>query len=293
MKAKKLLIVFSLFCSFALFSIVTYSWISRSWTPELEYSQVSISTTGALIITLVDDEGNESLYEDVNLNSYIGINEFVLKQVSSPDGKYFVSANFTPVLGGGEPIYDENVDEKYIETEFWLKTQYETDEDLRNKKKEIFLSSESYIRYTGTDGDSDSVELTIRVSIEIEDLNDNKPYIFCVDRGDNNKQIYSDELWATKLDSVGKEVFVDYPDDRDLNTDNCEKVANVYRLDYFDGSTPDRVLFTMTPADVQKVTVRIWLEGCDENCLTEIAGKNLSILLKFDSREVEAQQENE
>ena len=281
MKAKKFVMIFSLICSMALFSIVTYSWIARSWTPELEYSQVSISTTGALVIAFEDEKGDESLFTTVDVNEFLGIGDFVLKQVSSYDGINFVSADFTPILGGGVPVYDENVKNKYIETEFWLKTQYETDEGLRERQKQVFLHPDSYISFNGT-GDSKNVELTLRVSIEIDGVG---TYIFCADRGEG-KPLYEDELYAATPDVVGKNVFVNYPE-KDLDTSICTKVPYIYDLNYFNGQG-NNYLFTIAEASVQKVTLRIWLEGCDDYCLNDIAGKNLSILIKFDSKEVES-----
>lgn len=289
MKTKRLLIIFSLICTLSLLGIVTYSWIARSWTPQLEYSQVSISTTGALIISIENKDGTESYFNEVNVNDFLGLGEFVLKQVSSVDGKNFVSANFNPILDGNPPVYDENVNGKYIETEFWLKTQYETDEGLLDRKKEVFLHEDSYIKFEGEEGDNDNVELTIRVSIEIESFG---TYILCVDRDDFGDEVeltngyYDEKLFATNPNAVGQNVFVNYPNDKSLDKSNCLKVPKVYPLDYFNGNN-DRILFTISPAAAQKVTLRIWLEGCDDYCLNEIAGKNLSILLKFDTREAE------
>ena len=281
MKAKKFVMIFSLICSMALFSIVTYSWIARSWTPELEYSQVSISTTGALVIAFEDEKGDESLFTTVDVNDFLGIGDFVLKQVSSVDGINFVSADFTPILGGGVPVYDLNVNNKYIETEFWLKTQYETDEGLRDRQKLVYIHPDSHISYTGT-GDSKNVELTIRVSLEIDGVG---TYIFCADRGEG-KSVYEEELWAAGQEVDGKNVFEAYPD-KTLDTSICTKVPYVYDLNFFNGEG-NNFLFSIPEASTQKVTLRIWLEGCDDYCINDIAGKNLSILIKFDSKEVES-----
>ena len=100
------------------------------------------------------------------------------------------------------------------------------------------------------------------------------------------KFIYEDELYAATPDVVGKNVFVNYPE-KDLDTSICTKVPYIYDLNYFNGQG-NNYLFTIAEASVQKVTLRIWLEGCDDYCLNDIAGKNLSILIKFDSKEVES-----
>lgn len=286
----KIFLLLSLLITIMLLGVGTYAWIARSWTPQLEYPQVSIATTGALIISFEDENGEESIYNEVDVNELMGFDTFALKQVSSVDGKYFVSANFNPILDGGVPIYDENTQGKYIETEFWIKTQYENDEDLREKKKEVFLHSDSYIIFNPSNENEESknVDLAIRVSLELENINNGVPLILCNDRGTEDGAIdnkYDNSLFGTSLDAVGKNIFTDYPSDTSL-ANGTYQTQKVYKLNYFDGSSTDNVLFTIDAASIQKVTLRIWLEGCDEYCVNEIAGKNLSILLKFDSREV-------
>lgn len=293
MKVRKLMLLLSVFWSVLLLTAVTYSWIARSWTPQLEYPKVSIATTGALIISFEEETTDEAVYNEVKVNELLGLDEFALKQVSSLDGKYFVSANFNPILDNGVPIYDENVEGKYLETEFWIKSQYETDDALRDRKKEVFIHPDSEIKYLTENGEEDllNVALTVRISIELQNVNGNNPYIFCANRGnDDVKQDgkYDDTLVAAKLDSVGSNIFTEYPTDVSL-LEGTYETQKAYDLNYFDGSTADKVLFTIDSAATQKVIVRIWLEGCDEYCVNEIAGKNLKILLKFDSREVETE----
>ena len=85
-----------------------------------------------------------------------------------------------------------------------------------------------------------------------------------------------------------KNVFKAYPD-KTLDVSILTEVPYIYDLSYFNGEG-NNYLFTIPEASTQKVTLRIWLEGCDEYCLNDIAGKNLSILIKFDSKEVESAQ---
>lgn len=280
-KGKKITLLFSMFWTLILLVSVTYSWISRSWTPKLDYPRIAIATTGALIITFEDD----SVYNEVDLNELTQIEEFALKQVSSPNGREFVSADFSPILEKGVPVYDDKTDKKYIKTEFWLKTQYESNEDLGNRSKEVFLSSDSYIKYDASDDDVARVDLAIRVSIEIQ----NGPtYILCT--GSDNDPDKLDGTYTKKaasLEAVGENIFENYPDTT-LKEGTYESIV-VYDLNYFNGELDDygnkKNLLTIDSSSGKKVTVRIWLEGCDENCVNEIAGEKLSICLKFDSKE--------
>ena len=64
-KTKKVTVIFSLVWTLLMLCVVTYSWIARSWTPKLEYSEIAIATTGALVIN-IDDE----IYNEVNINDF-------------------------------------------------------------------------------------------------------------------------------------------------------------------------------------------------------------------------------
>ena len=48
-----------------------------------------------------------------------------------------------------------------------------------------------------------------------------------------------------------------------------------------------KALCTLNPGEQKWVTMRIWLEGQDENCVKEIAGEKFDLVLKFDSAFVE------
>lgn len=285
---KKFFIIVSLVWTIALLSVVTYSWIARSWTPSLEHPNISIASTGALVITMEDGEPDENgNYTKVNLNDFERFKDFALKQVSSADGKTFVSADFNPVLEGGVPVYDDNVTDKYIQTEFWLKSQYETDEGLANKQRAIFLSDQSYIRYNGSDSSEVDVTKAIRISIEVQNY---RTYIFCVAPTDGSKGTY--QLKGVSTESVGMNIYEEYPN-KTLNSDAYQPVT-VYSLNYFNGKDEQtgeiKSLFDLSTSSAQKITIRIWLEGCDDNCVNEIAGKSLSVNIVFDSIEIESKE---
>ena len=286
-KGKKVALLFSMVWTVILLISVTYSWIARSWTPKLDYPQISIGTTGALVIT-IDDKA----YNSVNLNSLTGIEDFALQQVSSTDGINFVSANFSPILEGNVPIYDDLTNGKYIETEFWLKTQYESDSGLADQKKEVYLDIENtLIKCDYDDPNRARVDLAIRISIEIQ----NGPtYILC--KGSNEiDKIYTKN--AAPMSSIGSNIFENYPSDQSLKEGTYLPIR-VYDLTYFDGNYDDlikknRSLFTIDTSSARKITVRIWLEGCDPNCINEIAGSKLSVVLQFNSKEYTSEETTE
>ena len=122
--------------------VTSHAWISRTWTPSITEDQISISTTGALVISLVSDDeynANSAKYNTVNLNTLLGndsfIDTFAFKQVSTIDAKTFHTVNFSPLLTGKSPIFTtENVRERYIDITFYLQIQESADPSLQYNK---------------------------------------------------------------------------------------------------------------------------------------------------------------
>lgn len=294
-KRKKIIMILSLIWSVSLFSVATYAWVARNWSPEIEYSEITIATSGALVISIDDKPtDNETTYNEINLNELTNIKSFALKQVSSADGKTFVGADFSPVLENGVPVYDKEVSGKYIETEFWLKAQPYTNSTLENIK-DIYLHQDTNISYklNGEDDSSKNLEYAIRISIELPGVLVS-PIILCKDRSeiattDNELKEAGTGLYrlpAANYDYIGENIYKDYYNDK--NTLNSEalttQVAHGFEsyMYNYDTKTGNK-LFTISSYITQKVIVRIWLEGCDKYCVSDIAGKSFSLTLKFDS----------
>ena len=129
--------------------VTSYSWISRTWTPSITEDKISISTTGALVISLVSDDeynANSAKYNTVNLNTLLGddtfVDNFSFKQVSSVDGKTFHTVDFSPLLIGKSPVFtNENVKERLDETEKKLNEYMEsisdTDKTIQLLQQEV------------------------------------------------------------------------------------------------------------------------------------------------------------
>ena len=293
----------------SLAAIGTYTWIARNWTPTLEYPEITIATSGALVISMKEKDGNEAEYNEVNLNEYAGLTDgYTLKQVSSCDGRTFVGADFSPVLRNEVPVYSKEVDGKYIELEFFLKAQFMNDESLYNEK-EVFLHPETEIKYlppqvnesesseeqTSVDVDpllAAKVEQSIRMSIEVPPpFNNGNPYILLKRRSDAEETKFKyDDLQASATTNysfvIGKPIFESFYEN---NTKLNSKILSnqvCYDYKYFDGSTDSKVMFKVNQGSMLTVKLRIWLEGCDPNCVSEIAGESLKIVIKFDSRDV-------
>ena len=284
-KKKKLVMILSLVWSLSIFTVATYAWVSRSWEPELEYSEVTIATSGALVITIEDKEtGEESIFNEVDLNEYTNTTSFSLKQVSSADGVSFLSADFTPTLEGKVPVYNAETDGKYIKTEFWLVAQPNNDPTIDNIK-DVFIHPETKIEYTNSGVEAD-LEQAIRISIELPRQTGIGSDVYILGKDKNSTGDYFYHTGAT-TDALGEDVFDDYHNDKNtLNPDTTGRHV-MYPLHYFDGSDASKTLCRVTSSVRQKVVVRIWLEGCDPNCVSGIAGERFSLTLKFDTKDVE------
>lgn len=300
-KSKITLISLSIIWIFSLCAAATYAWVARSWTPTLEYGEINIATSGAIVIQIDDKDGVTGAYNEINLNDLMDVHSFALKQVSSSNGRNFLGADFNPVLSGKSPIYSTDVSGKYIETKFNLVAQKYNSDELTNIKN-VFIHPDSKLTYnplttyeedpeTGSvvaiEDDSFNVEKAIRVSIDVQGIEN--PFIFCADRDDlDAKDGIFDGLYAVDTSEFGiknsenKDIFVDYnTDDEKLNSKVLSS-QQCYSFSFFDGSSPTKTLFQINEKVPLRVTVRIWLEGCDPYCVDEIAGKSFSLLLKFD-----------
>lgn len=316
-KSKIALISLSITWIVSLCAAATYAWVARSWSPSIQYGEINIATSGAIVIEIEDKDGYTGVYNDININELTGINSFALKQVSSSNGINFVSADFNPILSGKSPVYDDQVHGKYIETTFHLKAQKYNGEGLENIK-EVFIHPDSLLSFKplseienensseSVEGlpesseedllnplaqeESYNVEKAIRVSIQVQDQI--SAYMFCADRGDEEGQdgIYQFQAVDTSPEgyknSLGKDLYNNFKtEDEEINTSVfADQIC--YTFDYYNGETTERTLFKINQEVPVKVTVRIWLEGCDEYCVNQIAGKSLSLLLKFDCKDV-------
>lgn len=284
-KKKKLVMILSLVWSLSIFSVATYAWVSRSWEPELEYSEVTIATSGALVITIENKEtGEESIFNEVDLNEYTNTTSFSLKQVSSADGISFLSADFTPTLEGKVPVYNAETEGKYIKTEFWLVAQPNNDPTIDNIK-DVFIHEETKIEYTNSGIDAD-LEQAIRISIELPKQTGVGSDVYILGKDQSGTGSYFYHTGAT-TDALGEDVFNDYHNDKETLNSGATGRHVMYPLHYFDGSDASRTLCRVTSSTKQKVVIRIWLEGCDPNCVSGIAGERFSLTLKFDTRDVE------
>lgn len=298
---KKLLVAITIAWILLLMVVFSHSWIARNWTPSISQTNITISSSSALLISL--DENGTTLTNSVSLNDVFANSSFVLKQVSSVDGITFHKVDFVPALSGNSPVFtrDEAVPisdntGRYIDLTFYLKRQSSNNPDLASDKL-VFIHPETHITAVGDDAD---VAKALRVAITI----DNNPPIIMANCDDQYNGTRS--ATAATADAHGQDVYINYNPDDAVHQYNTEFTATqvAYGLQYWHGGrtsydgdddptddyefTPDpqRALVRLATDQICTVNIKIWLEGGDEACTDSIAGKVFDFMLKFDSVDV-------
>ena len=291
----------------------TYTWVSRNWTPSIKGDDISIASSGALVISILSD--SSAVHTEVSLNDVVGLevdNSFVFRQVSSQDGINFFWKDFSPTVTGDNPaiFYKiENSDthkKDYIDTKFCLKL----DDELTTSKY-IFIHPETVIDYVKENESDPDVSKAIRISLTFDKEIVTESGVQTVTETiilgnlDDNEEVIN-----ARDDDSTNDLYKAVLSDADGKTDAVDSGALghqiVYGLQYFNcGRTSfnaddpfnesnysftrdgDRALFVLNPGELKWVDMRIWLEGQDENCVKEIAGEKFDLVLKFDSAFVE------
>lgn len=291
----------------------TYTWVSRNWTPSIKSDDISIQSSGALVISILSD--TSAVHTEVSLNDVVGLgvdNAFVFKQVSSHDGINFFWKDFSPTVSGDFPAIFHEIDSSdihkkdYIDTRFCLKL-----DDSLETSKYIFIHPETVINYIKDQVEDPNVANAIRISLTYD-----KDIVT-----DSGTQTVTETVILGNLDdndgvmnalddSTMNDAYMAVRNDADGKTDEEGSGALghqvVYGLQYFDCGRvtfdmddpfneanytfkrdPSKALFTLNPGELKWVEMRIWLEGQDENCVKEIAGEKFNLVLKFDSAFVE------
>ena len=291
----------------------TYTWVSRNWTPSIKSDDIQIASSGALVISILSD--TSAVHTEVSLNDVVGLevdNSFVFKQVSSQDGVNFFWKDFSPTVTGEDPaifnkVTSSDVHKKdYIDTRFCLKL-----DDSLTTSKYIFIHPETIINYVKENIDDPDLKKAIRISLtyDKEIVTDSSTQVVTetviLADLENNEAVINAREDDTANDSY-RAVLSDADGKTDEEDSGALGYQTVYGLQYFNcGRTSfdmddpfnesnynfrrdaSKALFVLNPGEQKWVSLRIWLEGQDDNCVKEIAGEKFNLVLKFDSVFVE------
>ena len=296
-----------------LLSYATYAWMKRDWTPTVHQENVKIVAGSSLTFIYGEDEIN-----DIAVNTLLDMENFVFKSVSncsgqsddffaldySTQGQYYDTFKKISVsdLSAEQQVLTTKYTElgkKYGYVELTFHIASATEGEVYDK--EIYLDG-SYINGVVVDGDNATTNLNakaakaVRISVTIHgnDTVADNTVIFAKEAnshtGITNQHVdgygyvahgasrYDRTVTPPKLaDEVVFEVNA---------ASQTEKLkVTTTGIKTFDDFSTDP-LFVLEKGTKRAVTVRIWLEGEDENCEDEIAGSALDLLMKFSAKDV-------
>lgn len=286
--------------SVVILSISTYAWFLITNTPKAENITLMADTLGDLKIADIDDEGNPLEYGDeIDLTNTTDVKSY-LSPVTTKDGISF----FSPIYFEGKVTdLKEETDEnrlhtKYVyEKEFYLRAgeaKENVDAD-KAKNYDIFLVGTSTDTTNGcymvqnsmdTTGNVITAANSLRVSLTFENViidgvaSDEKITVIYEPNCDKenegedgvNRAYFSYAGTDTESDKFGTYTTIQQYYDRSFVPN-----SNI--------QSRSEALCTIKEGEDVKVTMRIWLEGMDEDCVNEIAADEILGQIQFISEE--------
>lgn len=286
--------------SLIVLSISTYAWFLITNTPKVENITLTADTIGDLRIADIKDdgEGNEvpdTYGNEVDLQDKISINSY-LSPVTTKDGLTF----FSPVYNEGEvtdlsEVTDETkLHTKYVyEKTFFLRAGEEDVDANKAKNYDIFLvgystkeNSGCYVTQKGNNitGDEITAANAVRISFTFEGGISGKAetVIYEPNVDKHNNGVEGTNMAFFSYNGADKE---DYGTGK--NGPATIQQYNNGRSFFPNSGNPARSnsLVTIKEGEDIKVTMRIWLEGTDEDCDNEIAADQIAGQIQFISEE--------
>lgn len=296
----------------------TYAWMKRDWTPTIHQDDVKIVAGSSLTFIF-----NNEKVEDISVNELLDKDEFVFKSVSNCTGKSddFFALSYSPSGTYFDTykkitLYDIPEDQResatkytelgavsgYVELTFNVASAAEG--TIYDQK--IFLHEESKISGVAVDGNDEATTLNnqaanaIRVSVTVHATgnglgeNAERTLIFAANDTEHTgitNQFVSGHGYvahgADRYDRSGESYKILEHITIEVNASSedyaLKKTTNEVKSFSDFASEP---LFVLGKGTQRAITVRIWLEGEDDDCVDKIAGSALDILLKFKAEDV-------
>lgn len=290
-----------------LLSYATYSWLKRDWKPKIHQENVKIVAGSSLTFIFQEDE-----IDDIPINDLLGMNEFTFKSVSNSTGKseHFFNLNYGTQgeiydtfnhLGFEDIVSDYDIYENrytalgrscgYVELTFKIASATEGEV----KDKNIYLAGSSINGVDEANNESNAkAAKAIRISITVHATETESEIHYVFAKGANGEATTANHKGITYeyIDGYGYVADNAPRYDRsgvnpELNTEikipgrsesiSLMKTSTIKTFKCFE----DEPLFILKKGTQRSVTVRIWLEGEDENCTNDIADSALDVLLQF------------
>ena len=279
-------------------SVSTYAWVKRDWSPSIEEDNLKIETSGALGIRLDDVKGLNTL---VSVNHYVNANTFAFKQVSNCSGKSddFFTLDYSKDIENPTLLHLDVSNSKYggdykemgrqngyIEFNFILYGNSSL------TYKDIYIDEESLLRYNADDGNDPTGAM--RISLSFNDnvqvpkhyvLTKKRSYHYGISNDKNSDGSYSCDGKNLKLETGQIDSSLNKDFLNNISDDNNKLITFGAASENYYGES--NILYTMVKNQSINVTIRIWLEGTDPDCLDNIAGSKFDLKLVFNSHDHE------
>lgn len=273
-----------------LITVGTFAWFSVSNNPRVQNLALVADHEGNLMIA--DDKGSvpaDSDYSDVldlkEATGYDYMQKVRLSPVTTPDGKNFYSPNYdssTNRVDSVEPVTDhEELIHSYIyEKTFYLKASSGDGATETGTTYDVALAgpgtgsgaSGSYI-LKGGEADSDTSAYAVRISFTLTDAS-----------GNEVTKIYEPNC---DIHNVGTDMAEDgVKGTNGYGTYTAVQQNSNGTFTNTGTGTDSEVLFTISENTDVKVTMRVWLEGTDQDCANSIGATLLQGQIQFSSSEV-------
>jgi hypothetical protein len=279
-----------------LLSYATYAWLKRDWSPEILQSDMRIIAGSGLTFQF---EGGDAI-DSANINDLLDLETIELKSVSSCSGKsedFFaleyglasdVLKKLDPAkhLDAKEIAALKNEEGKYTllgKKYGYVDLTFTVSADVNNMSDQIVYlgdSSKIAIKYVPEDSTHDPLN-AMRVSITVDGVT----RVF-LPSADGISPVRKDHTGITneRVDGIGYKADGIRPED----AQTVSIYAEIFNS-FFKGKDS---LFTIAPGEQKKVNVCIWLEGVDEDCLDDVAGSALDLLIEFTADPVQKNSES-
>lgn len=279
-----------------LLSYATYAWLKRDWSPEILQSDMRIIAGSGLTFQF---EGGDAI-DSANINDLLDLETVELRSVSSCSGKsedffaleYGLTGDALKKLDPAKHLDAEeiaalkNEEGKYTllgKKYGYVDLTFTVSADVNNMSDQsVYLGDSSKIELVdaGAVGAHDPLN-AMRVSITVDGVT----HVF-LPSADGISPVRSIHTGITNNRVDGRGYTADGISPADAQTVSTD--AKIFNS-FFEGKT---ALFTIAPGEQKKVNVCIWLEGVDEDCVDEVAGSALDLLVEFTADPVQKASES-
>ena len=267
-KRFKTALIMSLVC-IVLLSGATYAWFTIANKATVNRLALQVVSDGRLYIA---DSRENNTKKESTLDLTDSLNK-VLYPCTTEDGKTMYKPVYSDNnhVTGSNPIEADEKSFYYYETDLWLMVEETLAENANSNYYDITLGKADAADGTTIDAISKShPEYCLRISFECGDT----VAVYEPHSDEHLTGVQGVDYAFNTLPGLSSSV----PVHKQLSTGRFGGETGTV---YYEGDSS--ALFTIKGNEPTKVTVKIWFEGTDNDCMNEIQAEKIEGMLKFDS----------